>query len=129
LIDEVVAPLLHNKEPVKDVAVNVELPQVFTTVTTGADGIAFGAATPLPEGLVHPFTVWVTVNVPAVVTVMDEVVAPLLHNKEPVKDVAVNIELPQLSTTVTTGADGIAFGAATPLPEGLVQPFIVWVTV
>jgi hypothetical protein len=127
-MDEVVAPLLHNKEPVKDVAVNIELPQLFTTVTTGTDGIAFGAATPLPEGLVQPFTVWVTVYVPAVVTVMDEVVAPLLHNKEPVKDVAVNIELPQLFTTVTTGADGIAFGAATPLPEGLVQPFTVWVT-
>ena len=124
-----VAPLLHNKEPVKDVAVNIELPQVFTTVTTGADGIAFGAATPLPEGLVHPFTVWVTVNVPAVVTVMDEVVAPLLHNKEPVKDVAVNMELPQLSTTDTTGADGITFGAATPEPEGLVQPFTDCVTV
>ncbi len=79
-----VAPLLHNKEPVKDVAVNVELPQLFTTVTTGADGIACGAATALPERLAHPFTVWVTVYVPAVVTVIDEVVAPLLHNKEPV---------------------------------------------
>ena len=56
-----VAPLLHNKEPVKDVAVNVELPQLSTTDTVGADGIALGAATPLLEGLVHPFTVWVTV--------------------------------------------------------------------
>ena len=60
---------------------------------------------------------------------MDEVVAPLLHNKEPVNDVAVNVELPQLSTTDTMGADGFACGAATPLPEGLVQPFTVWVTV
>ena len=60
---------------------------------------------------------------------IDEVVAPLLHNKEPVKDVAVNIELPQLSTTDTTGADGITFGAATPEPEGLVQPFTDCVTV
>ena len=56
-------------------------------------------------------------------------VAPLLHNKEPVNDVAVNVELPQLSTTDTTGADGISFGAATPLPEELVQPFTVCVTV
>ena len=55
-----VSPLLHNKEPVKDAAVNVELPQLFTTVTTGADGIACGAATPPPEGLVQPFTVCVT---------------------------------------------------------------------
>jgi len=128
-MDEVVAPLLHNKEPVNDVAVNIELPQLFTTVTTGAVGIAFGAATPLPEGLVQPFSVCVTVYVPAVVTVMDEVIVPLLHNNEPVKDVAVNIELPQLFTTVTTGAAGIAFGAATPLPERLVHPFTVWVTV
>ena len=60
-MDGVVAPLFHNKEPVNDVAVNVELPQLFTTVTTGAAGISFGAATPLPEGLVQPFTVWVTV--------------------------------------------------------------------
>ena len=59
---------------------------------------------------------------------MDEVVAPLLHNNEPVKDVAVNIELPQLSITDTVGADGIAFGAAIPLPEELVQPFTVCVT-
>ena len=84
MIDEVVAPLLHNKEPVNDVAVNVELPQLFTTVTAGADGIAFGAATPLREGLVHPFTVCLTLYVPAVATVIDEVPAPLLHNKDPV---------------------------------------------
>ena len=84
MIDEVVAPLLHNKEPVKDVAVNIELPQLSTTDTVGADGIAYGAAAPLREGLVHPFTVWVTVYVPAVATVIDEVVAPLLHNRSPV---------------------------------------------
>ena len=79
-----VAPLLHNKEPVKDVTVNVELPQLSTTDTMGADGISCGAATLLPEGQVQPFTVCVTEYVPAVVTVIDEVVAPLLHNKEPV---------------------------------------------
>src|SRR4029078_4959676 len=128
-MDEVVAPLLHNNEPVKDVAVNIELPQLSTTDTVGADGIAFGVATPLPGRLVHPFSVCVTLYVPAVVTVIDEVVAPLLHNKEPVKEFAVSVEVPQLSTTVTTGADGIAFGAAIPLPEGLVQPFTVCVTV
>ena len=108
----------------------MEVAQLSTTDTTGADGIAFGAATPLPEGLVQPFTVCVTEYVPAVVTVIeDEVIASVLHNKEPVKDVAVNIELPQLSTTDTVGADGIACGAATPVPEGLVQPFTVWVIV
>ena len=129
MIDEVVSPLLHNKEPVKDVAVNIELPQLSTTDTIGADGIACGAAPPLPEGLVQPFNVCVTEYAPAVVTLIDEVVAPLLHNNEPVKDVAVNIELPQLSTTDTVGADGIAFGAATPLPGRLVHPFTVCVTV
>ena len=84
MIDEAVAPLLHNKEPLNEPAVNVVLPQLSTTDTVGANGIVFGAATPLPGGLVQPFTVWVTVYVPAVVTVIDEVVAPLLHNKEPV---------------------------------------------
>ena len=37
----------------------------------------------------------------AVVTVMDVVVAPVLHNKGPVKPEAVNTELPQLLTTPT----------------------------
>jgi hypothetical protein len=92
----------------------VEVPQLSTTDIVGADTFEFnGAAAPLPDELVHPFTVCVTVYVPAIVSVMGEVVAPLLHNKEPVNDVAVNIELPQLFSTVTTGADGIAFGAAT----------------
>jgi len=80
----VAAPVLHNKGPLYPDVDNTELPQLFTTVTLSVDGIAFGAATPLREGLVQPFTVWVTVYVPAVVTVIDEVVAPLLHNKEPV---------------------------------------------
>src|SRR5436190_5003821 len=128
-MDEVVAPLLHNKEPVKESAVNVELPQLFTTVTTGADGITFGAATPLPGTLVHPFTVCVTEYVPAVVTVIAEVAAPVLHNKGPLYPDVDNTELPQLFTTVTTSADGSAFGAATPLREGLVHPFTVCVTV
>ena len=128
-MDEVVAPLLHNKEPVNEPAVRIELPQLSATETTGADGIAFGAATPLPEELVHPFTICVTKYVPAVVTVIVEVVAPSLHNKEPVNEPAVSVVLPQLSTTDTVGADGISFGAATPLPEGLVHPFTVWVTV
>jgi hypothetical protein len=62
VIEAVVAPVLHNKAPVNDPAVNVELPQLFTTVTVGDDTLAFnGAATPLPGLLVHPFTVCVTV--------------------------------------------------------------------
>ena len=53
----VVAPLLHNNDPLTDPAVNKELPQLSTTVTAGADGIVFGAAFPLPAALVHPLTV------------------------------------------------------------------------
>lgn len=59
-MDEVVAPLFHNKVPVKAAAVNVELPQLLTTVTSGARGIIFGVALPSLvsiRGLVHPFTV------------------------------------------------------------------------
>ena len=67
--------------------------------------------------------------VPAVVTVIDAVVAPVLHNKDPVNPEAVNTELPQLLTTPTIGADGIVFGAAALLPAELVHPFIVCVTV
>jgi hypothetical protein len=126
-----VEPLLHNRDPVKEPAVNVELLQLLTTDTVGAVTLELiGAATPDPWGLVHPFTVCVTVYVPPVVTVIDEVVAPLLHNREPVNEPAVNVELPQLLTTDTIGADTFEFkGAATPLPEGLVHPFTVCVTV
>ena len=59
---------------------------------------------------------------------MDEAVAPLLHSKVP-DAVVERIELPQLSATVTDGAEGIDFGAATPLPAALVQPFTVCVIV
>jgi hypothetical protein len=67
----------------------------------------------------------VTVYVPAVLTVMEVVVAPLLHNKVPVNADAVNTELPQLLTTVIVGATGIVPGAATPLRVALVHPFTV----
>ena len=60
VIEGVVAPVLHNKLP-EAVVDKTELPQLFTTVITGADGIVTGAAVPLPVPLVHPFTVVVTV--------------------------------------------------------------------
>jgi hypothetical protein len=53
---------------------------------------------------------------------MDELVSPVLHTK--LVPVVLNTELPQLFTTVTTGA-GVLIGAATPIPAALVQPFIV----
>ncbi len=51
------APLLHNNGPVYPLAVNTELPQLFCTVTIGAEGSFTGADVPLPVVLVHPFTV------------------------------------------------------------------------
>ena len=101
----------------------MEIPQPSATVTVGVVIVEImGAANPLPAGLVHPFSAWVTEYVPAVYTWMEDVVAPLLHNKGPLNDPAVNTELPQLSATDTVGADGINFGVAIPLPGGLVDP-------
>jgi hypothetical protein len=65
--------------------VRVEVPlQLLTTVTVGATGVVFGAAMPEPEELIHPFTVWVTVYVPAVLTVIEGVVAEVLQSNVPV---------------------------------------------
>ena len=52
----------------------------------------------------------------------------MLHSRVP-EAVVDNVEVPQLSTTVTTGAAGVVFGAAVPLPDALVQPSTVCVTV
>lgn len=94
------------------------------------EGVGLGAAVPLAAGLVHPLTVWVTVYAPGAVTVIEAVVAPVLHNKEPVNDPAVKIELPQLLVTVTVGAGTLELkGAAVPLPGALVHPFTVCLTV
>ena len=61
-MDAVVAPVLHNNDPVNPDAVNTELPQLLTTSTDGVATDEFnGSATPLPAALVHPFTVCVTV--------------------------------------------------------------------
>jgi hypothetical protein len=124
-MDEVVAPLLHNNVPVKFAAVKTELPQLLTTDTVGVGGTTFGADTPLPAALMHPLIVCVTVYVAALLTVIEFVMAPLLHNNDPVKLPAVNTELPQLLATDTVGADGITFGADMPLPFALIHPFTV----
>ena len=64
--------------------------------------------------------------VPAVATVIEEVVAPVLHNNVPVKPEADNTELPQLLITFTAGVATEEFkGAAIPLPAALVHPFTV----
>jgi hypothetical protein len=59
-MDAGVSSLLHSNDPVYPDAVSTELPQLFTTLTTGADGTATGAAVALPSLLVHPFNVCVT---------------------------------------------------------------------
>lgn len=68
---------------------------------------------------------------PGAVTVIDEVVAPVLHNKVPVASVD-NVELPQLFCVVTFGADGPPpqlVGFAVPVPGALVQLPLAAVTV
>lgn len=109
----------------------VELPQLFTTVNTGATGTDNGAVvTELLTRLVQPPTVCVTVYVPAVVTVLGLPVPASLQVNVPVTPVAVIVELPQLSTTVNTGAAGTGNGAVvTELLTRLVQPPAVCVTV
>jgi hypothetical protein len=87
-------------------------------------GIALGAATPMPAGLAQLFTVRVTVYVPAVVTVMELVVAPVFHNNEPVP-VAVNTELPQLLVTETVGAEGMEVTVNVAALEFTVPPMFV----
>lgn len=129
MIDAVVCPVLQCK--FVPVAVNTELPQLFTTVTVGGTGMALGIADLLVAGLVHPFVISVCVALydPAVVTVIDSVVSPVFQVKLPAEPDAVNKEFSQSFVTLTDGADGITFGAATPLPDVLVQPSTVCVTV
>jgi hypothetical protein len=129
VIDAVLAPLLQDIDPPSRTE-SVEVPlQLFTTVTTGVAGVVLGAAVPLPAKLVQPFTVAVTVKLPAVLTVMADVFAPLLHSKVPVA-VVDSVDVPsQLFTTDTTGIAGAFLGAAVPLPAKLAQPFTVLVTV
>ena len=62
-------------------------------------------------------------------TMMEAEVEPLLHCRFPDAFVE-RVEVPsQLSTTVTTGVDGVDLGDATPEPASLVHPFTVAVTV
>ena len=127
MIEVVVAPELHNNAPV-DVVDKVEVPQPFTTLTAGVDGVVFGAETAEPSALVHPSTVLFTVKVPAEVTTIEGVVSPVLHSIVPPAGID-KMEFPQLFATVTVGASGIVFGSAMAAPVALVQPLTVWDTV
>jgi hypothetical protein len=125
-MDDAAAPVLHASVPGASVE-STEFPQLLTTVITGVAGIAFGAAVMVAAGLVHPFTDCVTVYDPAVFTVMDDVVAPVLHTR--LLPVAVSVVVPQLSAADTAGAAGVAFGAAVMVAAALVHPFTDCVTV
>ena len=124
-------PSLQVNVPVTPVAVMIELPQLFVTVNTGAAGTGRGAAfTVLLARLVQPPVVCVTVYGPGMVTVLGLPLPPSLQVNVPVTPVAVMVELPQLSTTVSTGAAGTGNGAVvTALLLILVQPPTVCVTV
>jgi hypothetical protein len=128
VIDEPVAPLFHSKLPGAFVD-KVDVPlQLSTTFTIGAVSPIPGDASPEPGALVQPFTVWVTLNVPPLFTVITEPVDPVLHKRLPVASVD-NVDVPsQLLTTVTIGVAGVVFGAAMPVPGKLVQPLTVVVT-
>ena len=118
--------MLHNTGPLA-VAVNTELPQLFTTLTSGGATVEInGEAISLRFGLAQPSTVCDTVYVPSVVTVIELVVSPVLHTSP--LPAAVSNALPQLLFTVTAGGAGTASGAAMPKPEALVQPPTVCVT-
>jgi hypothetical protein len=131
VIETVVAAVLQSKVPVYADAVSVDvILQLSVTETVGATGVVFGDAVPDPGRLTQPLTVWVTVYVPAEPTVIDVVVAPVLHNNEPVKAEAESVDVPlQLLTTDTVGAVGTVLGEAVPEPFELTQPFTVCVTV
>lgn len=101
-----VEPLLHNTFPCGLETVKVDDPQLFTTVTIGVAGNAFGFVVCVSGSLVQPFTVCVTEYAALLFTTMDVVVAPVLHNNVPVKLDAVNVDDPQLLSTFTLGADG-----------------------
>lgn len=76
---------------------------------------------PEPDGLEQSPDILLTVYIPPVVTVIEFVVAPLLHRIDPPVGID-NVELPQLFTTVTRGFAGIGFGAAMAVPAALMQP-------
>ena len=87
-----------------NITLPVAVPHVGLVIvpTTGVTGITFGAATPEPEELVQPSKARVTEYVPATETVMEAVVALLLHKIVPPTGID-KVEVPQLFTTVTTG--------------------------
>jgi len=125
-MDDVVWPVLQVKVPPEGVATKVENPQLGVALMVGAAGVPLVNPVALPFGLGHPLAaVCLTVYVVAVVTLIEEVVAPVLHSNVPVADVERIDEPSQLLVTVTSGAGGTVFGAAVTKESGPVQPAVV----
>ena len=105
-----VSLVLHNNDP-EAVVDNVEVPsQLFTTFTVGVKGVAFIVKCNVTT-LSHPLTF-----VKVCAGVADEVYVLPYHTK-----------LPQAVAVVSPVL--LVFGAATPEPAALTQPFTVCVTV
>ena len=131
---DVVSPELHANvfEPVPPagVAVNVAaVPEHDEGLLTETVGFGLTVRVPEPEP-VQPFvSVTVTENVPVVLLLIVDVVAPVLHANvlEPVPPDGVAVSVPgtALAHTSAFGTDTVGFGltVSVPVPEP-VQPFV-----
>ena len=82
-MDELVSPLLHNKDPLNEPAVSTVLAQLLTTVTAGAEGIELtfnvdGLEFTEPAELVHTARYCLLLSAIAEVNVSVLLVAPLM---------------------------------------------------
>ena len=135
LIVDVVAPVLHAKlfapVPPDGVAVSVVGSALAQTSTFAIETVGFGSTVSVPEPEpVQPFvSVTVTLYVPAVLVLMVEVVAPVLHANVfapvPPEGVAVSVAGRVLAQTSTFAIETVGFGSTVrvPSPEP-VQPFV-----
>ena len=112
--------------PKETVAAQVFVAAVPLRLVAVTTGTLFGVATAELCPLAQPALLLLTVYVPAAVTVIEVVVAPVLHRIDP-PGATESVELPQLLTTVTMGC--VPSSEATPDPGALVHPFTVRVTV
>jgi hypothetical protein len=115
VIDCVVAPLLHNQDAPAD-AVSVTEPPLQNvsgpSALIAADGNGFTVTTAAVDVAEHPAAlVTVTVYDPAVLTVIDCVVAPLLHNQDAPAD-AVSVTEPPVQNATGPPAVIVAVGNA-----------------
>jgi hypothetical protein len=135
LIVEVVAPVLHEKVfapvPPAGVAVRIAGKALAHASTAATETVGFGSTVRVPVvEPVQPFvSVTVTLYVPAVLVLIVEVVAPVLHAKVaapvPPAGVAVSVAGSVLAQTSTAAIETVGFGLAVrvPVPEP-VQPFV-----